>query len=163
MTETSIPNNPLIMVNREFVRLSGYSKGEIIGANCRFLQGPESEIDKMRELTHSIRHKKDCHLELTNYRKNGELFENLLTMRYINDSLGRRRFCVGLQLDLTGLSSDDGPWGQRRLATQSGRELIAEASQKMLKLITMIPKVLQVPTPHSSPPPSPSASGPQRT
>jgi len=54
---------------------------------------------------------------------------------------------VGLQLDLTGLSSDAGPWGQRLLATQSGKELIADASQKMLKLITMIPKVLDVPQP----------------
>jgi PAS domain S-box-containing protein len=54
---------------------------------------------------------------------------------------------VGLQLDLTGKSSDHGPWSQQMLATEEGRKLIAEASQKMLKLITMIPKVLEVPAP----------------
>jgi len=47
-----------------------------------------------------------------------------------------------LQLDLTGKSSDHGPWSQQMLATEEGRKLIAEASQKMLKLITLLPKVL---------------------
>jgi PAS domain S-box-containing protein len=106
ITEVTIPNNPLIYVNREFVRLSGYTKSEIIGRNCRFLQGPESEMDKMRKLTHSIRHARDCHLEISNHRKNGELFRNLLSLKPVKDSEGLYRYVIGVQFEPDARYSD---------------------------------------------------------
>lgn len=81
------------------------------------------------------------------HRQTGEVFENLLTMAYVRDSHGRRRYCVGLQLDLTGLESDDGPWGAEHLASEAGRALIAETKRKYTMLIKQLPQTLAVPAP----------------
>jgi PAS domain S-box-containing protein len=147
VSDPSIAGFPLIFVNEKFCEVTGYSKEDSYGRNCRFLQGPGTNPEHGQKLKDDLRDGSVSQTMLLNYRKTGEPFENLLTMRYIHDSLGRRRYCVGLQLDLTGKSSDHGPWSQQMLATEEGRKLIAEASQKMLKLITMIPKVLEVPAP----------------
>jgi PAS domain S-box-containing protein len=147
VSDPSIAGFPLIFVNEKFCEVTGYSKEDSYGRNCRFLQGPGTNPEHGQKLKDDLRDGSVSQTMLLNYRKTGEPFENLLTMRYIHDSLGRRRYCVGLQLDLTGKSSESGPWSQQMLATEEGRKLIAEASQKMLKLITMIPKVLEVPAP----------------
>ena len=86
---------------------------------------------------------------LLNYRKSGEPFENLLTMRYVRDSVGRLRFCIGFQLDLTGLEGDKGPWGKARLASAEGQAVMADARLKMSKLIQMLPKQLNTPVPET--------------
>jgi PAS domain S-box-containing protein len=144
VSDPSIAGFPLIFVNEKFCEVTGYSKEDSYGRNCRFLQGPGTNPEHGQKLKDDLRDGSVSQTMLLNYRKTGEPFENLLTMRYIHDSLGRRRYCVGLQLDLTGKSSESGPWSQQMLATEEGRKLIAEASQKMLKLITMIPKVFEV-------------------
>jgi len=84
---------------------------------------------------------------LVNYRKTGEAFENLLTMAFVHDCHGRRRYCVGLQLDLTGLEGDDGPWGQASLSSDDGQRLIEETRKKYTKLIKLLPQTLPVPAP----------------
>ena len=145
VSDCDIAGFPLIFVNKKFVDVTGYTKAECYGRNCRFLQGPATNAAHGAKLRDDLRDGSVSQTMLLNYRKNGETFDNLLTMRLIHDSVGRRRFCVGLQLDLTGLSSDEGPWGQRRLASQSGRELIAESSKKMLALVSVLPSVVEVP------------------
>jgi len=145
VSDCDIAGFPLVFVNNKFVEVTGYTKAECYGRNCRFLQGPATNAAHGAKLRDDLRDGSVSQTMLLNYRKNGETFDNLLTMRLIHDSVGRRRFCVGLQLDLTGLSSDEGPWGQRRLASQSGRELIAESSKKMLALVSVLPSVVEVP------------------
>ena len=98
-------------------------------------------------LLDTLRDGQDSQIMMVNYRKSGEVFENLLTMAYVRDSLGRRRYCIGLQLDLTGLESDDGPWGREALNSDSGKEMIETARKKMAMLIKMLPQTLPVPPP----------------
>jgi len=152
VSDPTVAGFPLIFVNEKFCEVTGYSKAESYGRNCRFLQGPGTNAEHGQKLRDDLRDGSVSQTMLLNYRKSGEAFENLLTMRYVHDSHGRRRYCIGLQLDLTGLASESGPWGQRRLASASGRELIAEASTRMLKLASLLPKAIEVPPP--SPPPS---------
>jgi PAS domain S-box-containing protein len=148
VSDPTIAGFPLVFVNGKFVEVSGYSKAECYGRNCRFLQGPGTNPAHGQKLKEDLRDGSVSQTLLENYRKNGEMFVNMLIMRYVHDSNGRRRFCIGMQLDLTGLSSDDGPWGKDRLATASGQQLIADASTKMRKLITMLPRLLNVPILH---------------
>ena len=151
VSDCSVAGFPLVYVNAKFTDVTGYTKADCAGRNCRFLQGPGTNPEHGQHLLDTLRRGEDSQTMLLNYRKSGEPFENLLTMRYVHDSLGRRRFCVGFQLDLTGMESDSGPWGKRRLASAEGVALMADARLKMSKLIQMLPRQIAVPVPPTPP------------
>jgi PAS domain S-box-containing protein len=97
VSDMSMAGNPLLFVNKEFCNVTGYSKEEVLGQNCRFLQGPETEPASVAVIQHSLRQLEDCQVMITNYCKNGETFSNLLSLRLIADSNAVLRFCVGKQ------------------------------------------------------------------
>ena len=101
ISDMSMPGNPMFFVNAEFCRVTGYAKTEAQGRNCRFLQGPRTEPQSVAVIQDTLRRGVDCHVKITNYRKSGELFENLLTMRPVHDSNGVYRFCIGVQFEVT--------------------------------------------------------------
>ena len=100
ISDMSMPGNPMIYVNRTFCRITGYEKYEASGRNCRFLQGPGTEPESVLVIQDTLRRGADCHVRLTNYRKDGSMFINLLTMRPIHDSNDVYRYCVGVQCEL---------------------------------------------------------------
>jgi PAS domain S-box-containing protein len=97
VSDMRIAGNPIVYVNQAFSRMTGYSKSEVLGRNCRFLQGAETEVASVSAIVEAIRRGTDCTVQLTNYRRSGEMFENLLTIRPVHDSNGVYRFCVGAQ------------------------------------------------------------------
>lgn len=101
ISDMCLAGNPMIFVNREFCRVTGYSKEDATGLNCRFLQGPKTEPASVATIQDKLRRGVDCFVRITNYRKNGESFENLLSMRPVHDSNGVYRFCIGVQFDAT--------------------------------------------------------------
>ena len=96
----SIPGNPLVFVNSSFCGMTGYEKHETMGQNCRFLQGPETEPEAVAWMTDCLRRGADCYVRITNYRKSGEPFYNLLVIRPVHDSNDVYRFCIGLQQEI---------------------------------------------------------------
>jgi PAS domain S-box-containing protein len=151
---------PMVYINSKFTDVTGYTKVDCSGRNCRFMQGPATNPEHGQMLVDTLRRGEDSQIMMVNYRKSGEPFENLLTMAYVGDSLGRRRFCVGFQLDLTGLQGDSGPWGRRALGSDNGREMIIEIRKKMRMLIKMLPKSIPVPAPASGAASGPVITGP---
>lgn len=116
----------MFFVNQEFCRVTGYDKHEAQGRNCRFLQGPKTEPQSVAVIQDTLRRGVDCHVKISNYRKSGELFENLLTMRPVHDSNGVYRFCIGVQFEVT-------------------RDLSLKARlAKLDKLVKLLPSVLEV-------------------
>ena len=101
ISDMSMPGNPMFFVNGEFCRVTGYAKHEAQGRNCRFLQGPKTEPQSVAVIQDTLRRGVDCHVKITNYRKDGRLFENLLTMRPVHDSNGVYRFCIGVQFEVS--------------------------------------------------------------
>ena len=101
ISDMGMPGNPMFFVNDEFCRVTGYDRKEAQGRNCRFLQGPRTEPQSVAVIQDTLRRGVDCHVKITNYRKSGELFENLLTMRPVHDSNGVYRFCIGVQFEVT--------------------------------------------------------------
>ena len=91
---------PLVYVNDHFCRMSGFTSREVLGRSCRFLQGPETEPEAVSSMLRCLSEGLDCHVKLTNYRKDGSLFVNLLSMRSIHDSNGVYRFVVAIQNEL---------------------------------------------------------------
>ena len=68
---------------------------------ARLAQGPATEFEALHVIRTTLAKAEDCHVRITNYRKNGEQFENLLTMRPVHDSNGVYRFCIGVQFEVT--------------------------------------------------------------
>jgi PAS domain S-box-containing protein len=101
LSDPDLEDNPIVYANEMFELITGYSREEIIGRNCRFLQGDDrnqAELDKIRE---AIKEKKHITVTLRNYRKNGEMFYNRFTIRPLFDREGNLIYFLGLQHDVT--------------------------------------------------------------
>ena len=92
---------PLIYVNRAFLEMSGYSVGEVVGKNCRFLQGVDRDQDARYIIREAINAGKHCQVLLKNYRKDGSLFWNDLIISPIRNNDGELTHFVGVQNDVT--------------------------------------------------------------
>jgi PAS domain S-box-containing protein len=95
----------LVYINAAFEKTTGYKRSEIIGQNCRFLQyginkGDVSEPESLRRLSEALRDKQPVRVEITNFRKDGTPFRNLLAMKPIFDTDGNYAFVLGMQFDI---------------------------------------------------------------
>ena len=96
------PNMPLVYVNRAFEQVTGYSRAEVIGGNCRFLQGEDRDQPELDKVRRAIAEQRDGHAVLRNYRKDGSLFWNKLYVTPVRDPLSNRvTHFVGVQYDIT--------------------------------------------------------------
>ncbi|EED14134.1 GATA transcription factor LreA [Talaromyces stipitatus ATCC 10500] len=104
-------DDPIIYVSDAFERLTGYTRHEILGRNCRFLQSPDGKVDPgtkrkyvdnqtVYRLKEKIQARAEVQVSMINYRKGGQSFMNLLTMIPINWNSTDYRFYVGFQVDL---------------------------------------------------------------
>ena len=110
VTNPRLADNPIIAANEAFVRLTGYTRDEIVGRNCRFLAGPGTEEEGRAALRDAQAEPRSALVEVLNYRKDGSAFRNAVMIAPILDDRGRPLFFVGSQVDLgtaagTGRSS----------------------------------------------------------
>lgn len=105
IADFSLPDQPLIYANHGFELITGYSIEETIGHNCRFLQGPNTEPEKLVHIRQSINAGLSCTVQLKNYRKNGTEFINHLSLTPIRTAGGRVTHYVGIQSDVTELTN----------------------------------------------------------
>jgi PAS domain S-box-containing protein len=100
ISDMTIPGCPMVYINNEFSRVTGYSREDVVGRNCRFLQGPDSEPESVHVIRSTLSQAKESHVLITNYRKNGEKFQNLLSMKPVFDADGVYRFVIGVQFEV---------------------------------------------------------------
>jgi sigma-B regulation protein RsbU (phosphoserine phosphatase) len=101
ISDTLQDDNPIVYANEGFERLTGYKKEDVLGINCRFLQGSKTEKKKIDEIRTSIHQKKSCFVEILNYRKDGTPFWNGLSITPIRDESGKVTNFIGIQSDIT--------------------------------------------------------------
>src|SRR5919107_4618424 len=94
-------DSPLVYVNPAFERTTGYAAEKVLGGNCRFLQGEDRDQPALEELRAAIREERHCTVVLKNYRKNGTLFYNELSVYPVRDENDRVMNFVGVQNDIT--------------------------------------------------------------
>ena len=116
ITDPNQPDNPITYVNAGFLHITGYKADEVIGRNCRFLQGQDrdqAELDKLRE---AIQKSRECQVVLRNYKKDGTLFWNELSISPVYDEAGRLTNHIGVQSDVT----------ERKRAEEERERLLAQ-------------------------------------
>jgi PAS domain S-box-containing protein len=101
ITDMRHPAQPLIFANAAFERITGYSCAEVIGKNCRFLQGQDRQQPALTELRDALRQGTDCSVTLQNYRKDGTPFWNELVLSPVLDANGTLTHFIGVQTDIT--------------------------------------------------------------
>ena len=101
ITDPNQPDDPLVYVNPAFERTTGYPAEEALGRNCRFLQGEDHDQPALEELRTAIYEERHCTVVLRNYRKDGTLFWNELSVYPVRDEKGHMTNFVGVQNDVT--------------------------------------------------------------
>lgn len=91
------PDMPIVYVNPMFERMSGYAFGEVVGRNCRFLQGVETNQDALGPLREAIKKQTNAYAVLRNFRKDGSMFMNELFVSPVKDSKNQLMYYVGIQ------------------------------------------------------------------
>lgn len=101
LSDPDLPDAPIIYANKAFEEISGYSQEEILGRNCRFLQGEDREQAGRETIRTAMATHQPCTVTLRNYRKNNELFFNRLSIRPLVDRDNKVIYYLGVQFDVT--------------------------------------------------------------
>ncbi|KAD4385046.1 hypothetical protein E3N88_25214 [Mikania micrantha] len=99
ITDPRLPDNPIIFASDSFLELTEYSREEILGRNCRFLQGPETDPSTVRKIRDAIDNQTEVTVQLINYTKSGKKFWNLFHLQPMRDQKGEVQYFIGVQLD----------------------------------------------------------------
>ena len=142
VTNPRLPDNPIVACNRPFTELTGYSEAEILGRNCRFLSGPDTEVWLSDKIVTAVAARKPVLVEILNYRKDGSPFRNAVLVAPTFDDAGELEFFLGSQVELDadapGSSSERRRDAARRVQSLSRRQrdvLVGMANGQLNKQI----------------------------
>jgi PAS domain S-box-containing protein len=101
VSDPNLPDAPIIYVNPAFERITGYSSKQVLGRNCRFLQGSDCDQPDLEDMRTALGEGRECRAVLRNYRKDGTLFWNELYVSPVYGEDGRVVNFIGIQNDVT--------------------------------------------------------------
>lgn len=101
LSDPDLPDNPIVYANAVFEQMTGYAREEIVGRNCRFLQGDDRDQPGLAEIRAALAEHRAVEVTLRNYRKDGTLFHNRLAIRPLFDPEGEVIYYLGVQYDVT--------------------------------------------------------------
>ncbi len=113
ISDPRLPDNPIVACNEAFVRLTGYPREEVIGRNCRFLRGPDTEPAIIQRLRDGIAARQPVMVEILNYKKDGTPFRNAVMIAPIFDAQGAVEYFLGSQVEVV---DDNAPPVRRQAA-----------------------------------------------
>jgi PAS domain S-box-containing protein len=101
ITDPNRPDNPIVFSNDAFSRLTGYAREEILGHNCRFLQGPKTDPESVSKIRDAIERRVPIEIEIQNHKKDGEVFWNRVLISPVFDGTGALTYFFASQFDVT--------------------------------------------------------------
>jgi len=122
------PDYPVVYVNPAFEKLTGYTAAEALERNCRFLQRPEGQEEEKAALHQALAEAKPCTVVIQNYRKDGSMFWNQLSVSPIRDANGEVTHFIGLLKDISGRI-------QLEQQLQVEKQSLEEANRKLEMLV----------------------------
>ena len=106
LADPSVKDCPIVYASEEFYRTSRYSRDDVLGRNCRFLQGPKTNRAAVARIGAAVKSGQECCETVLNYRRDGSPFMNLLLTAPLYDNRGSVRYFIGAQIDVSGLIDD---------------------------------------------------------
>jgi PAS domain S-box-containing protein len=101
LADPDLEDAPIVYVNKAFERLTGYGREEIVGFNCRFLQGEDRNQLARQQIAEAMKKHESLEVTLRNYKKDGTLFHNRLKITPLFDRKKRVIYYLGVQYDIT--------------------------------------------------------------
>lgn len=135
ITDPREGDNPIRYANRAFFELTGYGEAEIVGRNCRFLQGPETTPESIQAVRAALQSRSVQTVDLINYRKSGEKFLNALQLGPIFDENGTLTGFFGSQLDVTA---------QREVEGRARQEAQDELTHRLLNILNVMTSLVRL-------------------
>ena len=137
LTDPNAADCPIIFCNRAFVRLTGYEEEEVIGRNCRLLQGPDTDPASVRQLRDVISAGKEAQVDMWNYRKDGSRFWNSMFVGPVHDAAGRLLYYFGSQTDSSSRrAAEEAADRERRMDTLGS--MAAGLAHEVNNLMTVV-------------------------
>lgn len=101
LADPDLEDAPIIYANKAFENLTGYEQEDIIGHNCRFLQGEDRDQEARHQISEAMKNEQSIEVTLRNYKKDGTLFHNRLKIVPLFDKKQRVIYYLGVQYDIT--------------------------------------------------------------
>jgi PAS domain S-box-containing protein len=137
VTDPRKPDAPIVLANQAFLDLTGYTAEEVLGRNCRFLQGPETRAADVEKVRQGLAEGRDVDVELLNYRKDGSTFINQLAISPVIGEDGTLLYYFGSQKDVT----------ERRraeLLEESERRLLMEVDHRTMNSLAVVQSIVKM-------------------
>lgn len=137
VTDASKPDMPIVLANKSFLNLTGYSAQEVLGRNCRFLQGPATSPVAIEEMRAGIAEEREVSVEILNYKKSGEQFWNRLHLSPVHGEDGKILYYFGSQIDMTEY---------RRIETLEASEhrLLMEVDHRSKNVLAIVDSIVRL-------------------
>ncbi|WP_330660935.1 PAS domain-containing protein [Erythrobacter sp.] len=136
ISDPHIDDNPLVFVSDAFEQMTGYQRSAVIGRNCRFLQGEQTDPETVKKIADAVSAGDEIEVEIYNYRADGEGFWNRLMVGPMRGEDGDVRFFVGLQHDLGSRSEVS--------AAESVDEILAEIQHRVKNHLSMVVGMIRI-------------------
>ena len=135
LSDPNLPDNPIVFANDAFCALTGYDRADVIGRNCRFMQGPETSRASVDQIRAAVLEHKVTTIELLNYRKDGSTFVNALQIGPVYDGDGALTHFFGSQIDVSI---------QREAEAEARRLASAELRHRLNNIVNVLGVVTRV-------------------
>lgn len=131
------PDYPIVLANDAFLELTGYDAEEVIGRNCRFLQGEATSKTAVAQIRAAVAQQREATIEVLNYKKDGAPFWNQLHISPLRDEAGEVAYYFGSQVDVTDL---------RRIQTleESEHRLLLEVDHRTKNVLAIVDSVVRL-------------------
>ncbi|MCE4225494.1 PAS domain-containing protein [Methylobacterium sp. C25] len=112
IADPRLPDMPIVFVNAAFLAMTGYTKAEVVGRNCRFLQGPGTDREAVAAIGRALAERREVAVEILNHRKDGSTFWNALFISPVFDAAGEIIYFFASQLDVSRRRDAEDALGQ---------------------------------------------------
>lgn len=139
--DPSLPDCPIVFASDAFLELVEYQRSEVLGRNCRFLQGPATDRATVAKIREAVAGGRECIVRLLNYKKSGAMFWNMFTLAPIMDIEGNIKFFVGVQVDVTAREAGKEPadWVPTAAVENKARDTLKTAASNINAALQSVP------------------------